>query len=46
MMDSLNAVDLHIMDPIARRTDLLDWKTKLSAELNEYTNALVAELSR
>ena len=46
MMDSLNAVDLHIMDPIARRTDLLDWQTKLSAQLNEYTNALVAELSR
>ena len=46
LIDSLKATDMEVLDPIGRRTDRVDWKTKLNEQLNEYTKELVAELSR
>ena len=37
---------MEVLDPILRRTDRVDWKTKFNGQLNEYTKELVAELSR
>ena len=46
MIDSLKEVDMEVFDPTPRRTERVDWRSKLFEQLNVYTDSLVTELFR